>query len=225
MESFAGFESLLLTIKLAGLTTLILLLIGTPIAWWLANTQLKVKPVVESIVALPIVLPPTVMGFYLLILLSPQGWIGGWWVELTGSALTFSFTGLVIASVLYSFPFVIQPLQNAFENVGKDMMEAARSLGASPLDAFASIAVPLARRGFLTASVLGFAHTLGEFGVVLMVGGNIPGETRVISIEIYNQVEVLNYDGAHSLSVLLLSFAFIALLAMYVINHRDRVRI
>lgn len=224
MESFAGLGPLLLTIKLAALTTVILLLIGTPIAWWLANTRIRFKPLVEAVVALPIVLPPTVMGFYLLLLLSPTGFIGSWWVELTGSALTFTFTGLVIASVMYSFPFVVQPLQSAFEGVGKDYMEAARTLGASRLDAFFSIAVPLARRGFLTATVLGFAHTLGEFGVVLMVGGNIPGETRVISIAIYDHVEMLNYGKAHVLAGILLGFAFITVLTMYIVNHRDRVR-
>ncbi|MFK5947812.1 MAG: molybdate ABC transporter permease subunit [Methylococcales bacterium] len=220
MNSFPGLGPLLLTVKLAGLTTLILLFIGTPIAWWLANTRTRLKPLIETIVALPIVLPPTVMGFYLLVLLSPNGAIGGYWVEITGEALTFTFTGLVIASVLYSFPFVVQPIQSAFESVGKDIMETAHTLGASPIDAFFSIAVPLSSRGFLTASVLGFAHTLGEFGVVLMVGGNIPGETRVISIAIYDHVEMLEYGHAHTLSAILLSFAFIAMLSMYFINHK-----
>ncbi|NOQ90717.1 MAG: molybdate ABC transporter permease subunit [Gammaproteobacteria bacterium] len=215
---------LLLTAKLAGLTTLILLVIGTPVAWWLANTKLKIKPLVEAVVALPIVLPPTVLGFYLLVLLSPQSTIGGWWFELTGQALTFSFSGLVIASVIYSFPFVVQPIQNAFESVGRDMMEAAYTLGAKPLDAFFSVAVPLAKRGFLTGAVLGFAHTLGEFGVVLMVGGNIPGETRVVSIAIYDHVESLEYAQAHVLAAILLAFAFTAILLMYVVNHRLKVR-
>ena len=145
---------------------MILLIIGTPIAWWLANTKVKLKPVIEAVVALPIVLPPTVLGFYLLIVLGPQGSIGSWWVEITGQTLTFSFSGLVIASVFYSFPFVVQPLQSAFESVGRDVMEAAYTLGAKPLDAFFSVAVPLAKRGFLTGAVLGFAHTLGEFGEV-----------------------------------------------------------
>ena len=224
MESFTSFGPLFLTAKLAALTTLILLLIGTPIAWWLAKTRNTFKPLIESIVALPLVLPPTVMGFYLLILLGPQGWIGSWWVQITGSALTFKFSGLVIASVIYSFPFVVQPLQNAFESVGDDLMEAASTLGANRLDAFFTIAMPLARRGFLTASVLGFAHTLGEFGVVLMVGGNIPGETRVISIAIYDHVETLDYTNAHLLSAILLGFAFVAMLTMYVVNHREQVR-
>ena len=216
---------LLLTAKLAGLTTLILLVIGTPVAWWLANTKTKIKPLVETVVALPIVLPPTVLGFYLLVILSPQSSIGGWWFELTGQTLTFSFSGLVIASVIYSFPFVVQPIQNAFESVGQDMMEAAYTLGAKPVDAFFSVAVPLAKRGFLTGSVLGFAHTLGEFGVVLMVGGNIPGETRVVSIAIYDHVETLEYGQAHELSAILLVFAFAMMLLMYVINHRLKVKL
>ena len=221
MDFFPGFGPLFLTIKLAAITTLILLIIGTPVAWWLSTTRLKIKPLIETIVALPIVLPPTVMGFYLLILLSPQSAIGNWWFELTGETLTFNFTGLVIASVLYSFPFVVQPLQSAFENVGRDLMEAAHTLGAKPLDAFFSIAVPLSKRGFLTATVLGFAHTLGEFGVVLMVGGNIPEETRVISIAIYDHVEMLEYGKAHMLSAILLGFAFITMLLMYTVNHKQ----
>ena len=224
MDLFPGFGPLLLTAKLAAITTLILLIIGTPIAWWLSTTRLRIKPLIETIVALPIVLPPTVMGFYLLILLSPQGAVGNWWLEITGETLTFNFTGLVIASVLYSFPFVVQPLQSAFENVGRDLMEAAHTLGAKPLDAFFSVAVPLAKRGFLTATVLGFAHTLGEFGVVLMVGGNIPDETRVISIAIYDHVEMLEYGKAHVLSAILLGFAFLAMLLMYTINHKQAVK-
>ncbi len=214
----------MLTAKLAALTTLILLVIGTPIAWWLANTKTKIKPLVEAVVALPIVLPPTVLGFYLLVILSPQSSIGGWWFELTGQTLTFSFSGLVIASVIYSFPFVVQPLQSAFESVGREMMETAYTLGAKPIDAFFSVAVPLSKRGFLTGGVLGFAHTLGEFGVVLMVGGNIPGETRVISIAIYDHVETLEYGRAHELSAILLVFAFTIMLLMYLINHRLKVK-
>ena len=221
MDFLPGLGPLFLTVKLAAITTLILLIIGTPVAWWLSTTRLKIKPLIETIVALPIVLPPTVMGFYLLILLSPQSTIGGWWFELTGETLTFNFIGLVIASVLYSFPFVVQPLQSAFENVGRDLMEAAHTLGAKPLDAFFSIAMPLAKRGFLTATVLGFAHTLGEFGVVLMVGGNIPDETRVISIAIYDHVEMLEYGKAHTLSAILLGFAFITMLLMYTVNHKQ----
>lgn len=221
---FTELSALILTAKLAAITTLILLVIGTPVAWWLANSKIKIKPVIEAIVALPIVLPPTVLGFYLLVILSPQSTFGSWWFELTGQALTFSFSGLVIASVIYSFPFVVQPIQNAFESVGHDMMEAAYTLGAKPIDAFFTVAVPLAKRGFLTGGVLGFAHTLGEFGVVLMIGGNIPGETRVVSIAIYDHVEMLEYGQAHVLSGILLTFAFFAMLSMYVLNHRYKVR-
>ena len=219
---FPDLGPLFLTIKLAVITTLILLLVGTPVAWWLAKTKLKIKPLIEALVALPIVLPPTVIGFYLLILLSPDGALGSFWVDLTGHALTFSFLGLVIASVIYSFPFVVQPLQASFETVGKDLMEAAHTLGAKPGDAFFSIAMPMAKRGYLTAGVLGFAHTLGEFGVVLMIGGNIPGETRLISIAIYDHVESLEYSQAHVLSLILLSFAFVSMLSMYVLNHKSR---
>ncbi len=221
---FPGFEALLLTVKLAALSTVILLLIGTPIAWWLARSKSRFKPVIEAVVALPIVLPPTVLGFYLLVLLSPGSSFGGWWFELTGQTLTFSFSGLVIASVIYSFPFVVQPIQSAFESVGRDMMEAAYTLGAKPLDAFFTVAVPLAKRGFVTGTVLGFAHTLGEFGVVLMVGGNIPGETRVVSIAIYDHVESLEYAQAHVLSGILLGTAFLTILMMYVVNARLRVK-
>lgn len=213
-----------LSVRLAALTTVVLIVAGTPLAWWLARTASRVKPVVQSTVALPIVLPPTVLGFYLLILLGPNGAIGSWWVHVTGTALTFSFAGLVIASCVYSLPFVVQPLAAAFESVGSERLEAARTLGAGPVDAFLSVALPLSLRGYLGAAVLCFAHTLGEFGVVLMVGGNIPGETRVISIAIYDQVETLNYAAAHRLSALLLVFAFAALLAMYLVNRRWQLR-
>jgi molybdate transport system permease protein len=211
---------LLLTLKLAGLTTVLLLVIATPIAWWLAHSTRRWKPLVQAVVALPIVLPPTVLGFYLLILLGPHGAIGGWWVEMTGQTLTFSFAGLVIASCLYSLPFAVQPLQAAFAQAGLREVEAARTLGAGPLDAFLSVAVPLAAPGFVAAMVLSFAHTLGEFGVVLMVGGNIPGETRVVSIAIFDHVEALNYGAAHELAAILLAFAFAVLVVMFVINRR-----
>jgi molybdate transport system permease protein len=198
----------------------VLILIGTPLAWWLSQTPSRLKPAAQAIVAMPIVLPPTVLGFYLLILLGPNGAIGSWWVELTGSALTFSFTGLVVASCVYSLPFAVQPLQSAFESLPRQTMEFAWTQGASKLDAFFAVAVPMSTRGFIGASVLAFAHTLGEFGVVLMVGGNIPGETRVVSIAIYDHVETLNYSAAHQMSLLLLGFAFIVLFAMFVINRR-----
>jgi len=210
--------------QLAIVTTAILIGIGTPLAWWLARTETRWKPVVQSIVAMPIVLPPTVLGFYLLILLGPQGAIGSWWVSLTGDALTFTFAGLVIASCVYSLPFAVQPLQNAFEALPRQTLERAWTLGASKLDAFFSVAVPLSLRGFVSAAVLTFAHTLGEFGVVLMVGGNIPGETRVVSIAIFDHVESLQYASAHRLSLLLLAFAFIVLFVMFAINHRWRRR-
>lgn len=210
-----------LTAHLAGVTTLVLLLLGTPLAWWLARTRARAKAVVEAVTALPLVLPPTVLGFYLLILLSPAAPLGGWWVAVTGETLTFSFTGLVVASVIYSLPFAVQPLQSAFESVGRGPVEAAASLGASPLDAFFSVVVPLAGRGFLTAAVLTFAHTLGEFGVVLMVGGNIPGETRVVSIAIYEHVETLRYAEAHVLAGGMLVVSFLVLLLVYGVNRRN----
>ena len=204
-----------LSLALSRVTTLVLLIIGTPLAWWLASSQSRIRPVIEAITALPLVLPPTVLGFYFLILLGPAAPIGGFWVRMTGEALTFSFSGLVVASVIYSLPFMVQPLQGAFASVGRAPLEAAASLRASPLDAFFSVAVPLAHRGFITAAVLTFAHTLGEFGVVLMVGGNIPGETRVLSIAIYEHVETLNYADAHLLSAGLLVFSFAVLLFVY----------
>ncbi len=209
-----------ISLQLASVTVVVLLLLGTPLAWWLAFTRSRSRAVVEALVALPLVLPPTVLGFYLLILLGPAGPIGSFWVEITGTTLTFSFSGLVIASVLYSFPFAVQPLQTAFESIGRAPLEAAATLGASPLDTFLHVASPLALRGYLSAIVLGFAHTLGEFGVVLMVGGNIPGVTKVISIAIYEQVETLSYAQAHYLSAGLLIFSFVVLLGVYVINRR-----
>ncbi len=208
-----------LTLRLAAVTTLILFVLGTPLAWWLANTRSRLRPVVEAVTALPLVLPPTVLGFYLLILLSPTAPLGGAWVAVTGEALTFSFTGLVVASLAYSLPFMVQPLQAAFERVGPGPMEAAASLRASRLDAFLTVAVPLSARGFLTAGVLTFAHTVGEFGVVLMIGGNIPGETRVISIAIYEQVETLRYAEAHVLSAGMLVFSFVVLALVYAVNR------
>lgn len=214
-----------LSIALAGVTTFLLLLLGTPLAWWLANSRSRLRPAFEAITALPLVLPPTVLGFYFLILLGPASPIGAFWVQVTGEALTFSFSGLVIASIFYSLPFMVQPLQRAFESVGRAPLEAAASLRASPLDTFFTIVMPLARRGFLSAAVLTFAHTIGEFGVVLMVGGNIPGETRVISIQIYEHVETLNYASAHILSAGLLLFSFIVLLFVYTTNRRGDVRV
>jgi molybdate transport system permease protein len=200
---------------LAAVTTAMLLIIGTPLAWWLSVTRSRTRPAVEAMTALPLVLPPTVLGFYFLILLGPAAPIGRYWLQVTGDTLTFSFAGLVVASVFYSLPFMVQPLQSAFDTIGRRSLEAAASLRAGPLDAFFSVIVPQARRGFLTACVLTFAHTIGEFGVVLMVGGNIPGETRVLSIAIYEHVETLNYAEAHRLSAGLLGFSFAVLLLVY----------
>ncbi|CAN5208971.1 molybdate ABC transporter permease subunit [soil metagenome] len=204
-----------LTVKLASLTTLLLLLIGTPVAWWLARSRSRLKSVVGAIVTLPLVLPPAVIGFYLLVLLGPQG-PGGRLTQALGlGLLPFTFAGLVVASVIYSMPFVIQPLQQAFAAIGQQPMEAAATLRASPLNAFLTVALPLARPGFITAAVLGFAHTVGEFGVVLMMGGNIPGKTQVLSMAIYNHVEALEYTSAHWLAGGMLCFSFGVLLVLY----------
>ena len=209
-----------LSLQLATVTVLVLLVVATPLAWWLAFTRSRARTIIEAVVAMPLVLPPTVLGFYMLILLGPAGWVGGAWLSVTDTTLTFSFTGLVVASVIYSFPFTVQPLQAAFEGVGRSPLEAAATLGASPLDRFWHVASPLALRGYVSAVVLTFAHTLGEFGVVLMVGGNIPGSTKVISIAIYEHVETLDYAQAHVLSAGLLLFSFIVLLSVYALNRR-----
>jgi molybdate transport system permease protein len=209
-----------LTLKLASLTTAFLLIVGTPVAWWLAQTQSRFKHAVSAVVALPLVLPPTVLGFYLLIFLGPAG-PGGELTQMLGlGTLPFTFPGLVFASVLYSFPFVVQPLQNAFEALGQRPLEVAATLRASAWDRFIHVAVPLARPGFLTAMVLGFAHTVGEFGVILMIGGNIPGETKVLSVAIYDHVETLEYDQAHILSAGMVGFAFLVLITLYLVNGR-----
>lgn len=214
-----------LTLYLAAVVTAVLLVLGTPLAWWLATTRSRFKPAIEALTAMPLVLPPTVLGFYLLVLLSPQSAFGGLWVRVTGDALTFSFSGLVVASLFYSLPFMVQPLQAAFEAVGRGPMEAAATLRASPLDAFFRVAMPLSARGFVTAAVLTFAHTIGEFGVVLMVGGNIPGRTRVLSIAIYEHVETLRYAEAHTLAAGLVLFSFAVLLVVYTLNRRYRIRV
>jgi len=215
--------ALWITLKLAAITTVILLLIGTPLAWWLARTRATLKPAVDALVALPLVLPPTVLGFYLLLALGPDGFIGKLSIMLGGSTLAFTFTGLVIGSVIYSLPFVVQPLQDAFSAVGRRPLEVAATLGAKPLDRFLTVALPLARPGYLTAAVLGFAHTLGEFGVVLMIGGNIPGATQVLSISIYGHVEAMAYGQAHLLSGTLLVLSFALLLSVYAVNRRLRI--
>ena len=220
MFSEADLIALWVTLRLAAITTLILLLLGTPLAWWLARSRWRFKFLVEAVVALPLVLPPTVLGFYLLVALGPHGPLGGLMEALGGRPLAFTFAGLVVGSVFYSLPFVVQPLQDAFTSVGRRPMEVAATLRASPFDRFFTVAVPLARPGFLTAAVLGFAHTIGEFGVVLMIGGNIPGRTQVLSIAIYDHVESLEYGQAHLLSGGLLLFSFLLLMAVYALNRR-----
>ncbi|MEG0859090.1 MAG: molybdate ABC transporter permease subunit [Pseudomonas sp.] len=204
-----------LTFKLASLTTLILLLVGTPIAWWLARTRSWLRGPVGAVVALPLVLPPTVIGFYLLLALGPNGWIGQTTEALGLGTVVFSFSGLVIGSVIYSMPFVVQPLQNAFSAIGERPLEVAATLRASPWDCFVHVVLPLARPGFITASILGFAHTVGEFGVVLMIGGNIPDKTRVVSVQIFDHVEAMEYLQAHWLAGAMLVFSFLVLLALY----------
>lgn len=223
--TFPDTGPLWLTLRLAAVTTLVLLVLGTPLAWWLARTRCRLRAVVEALVALPLVLPPTVLGFYLLIALSPQGPVGSFVQSLGGPTLAFSFTGLVIGSVIYSLPFVVQPLQNAFSGIAARTLEAAATLGASRRDRFFSIVLPQAKGGFLAAITLGFAHTVGEFGVVLMIGGNIPGVTQVLSITIYDQVEALQYSTAHLWSALLLGFAFVVLLILYALRGGQHAQI
>ena len=220
MLSSPDLAAIWLTFKLATITTLLLLLIGTPIAWWLARTRSWWKGPVGAVVALPIVLPPTVIGFYLLLIMGPQGFVGRF-TEWAGiGLLPFTFGGLLVGSVFYSMPFVVQPIQNAFEAIGERPLEAAATLRASPLDTFFSVALPLAKPGFITATILGFAHTVGEFGVVLMIGGNIPDKTRVVSVLIYDHVEALEYGQAHWLAGGMLAFSFLVLLALYTLTGR-----
>ncbi|KCV60737.1 molybdate ABC transporter, permease protein [Bordetella bronchiseptica 99-R-0433] len=216
----ADWAAIWLTIELASLTTLLLLVIGTPIAWWLARTRSRLKGPVGAIVALPLVLPPTVIGFYLLVAMGPNGYVGQLTQSLGLGTLPFTFAGLVVGSVFYSMPFVVQPLHNAFEAIGRRPLEAAATLRAGPWDRFVSVALPLARPGFVTAGILGFAHTVGEFGVVLMIGGNIPGKTRVVSVQIFDHVEALEYAQAHWLAGGMVVFSFIILLLLY--SRRQR---
>jgi len=211
-----------LTAELAALTTVLLLLVGTPIAWWLARTHSVFKPVAASVVAMPLVLPPSVLGFYLLLLMGPHGAVGQFTEALGIGRLPFTFAGLVVASVLYSMPFVVQPLQQAFEAIPERVLEAASTLRAGPWDRFFTVALPLARPGLLTASVLGFAHTVGEFGVVLMIGGNIPGETRTLSVAVYNHVEAYEYGHAHALAAGMVVFALVVLVSLYMLNRPPR---
>jgi len=214
----ADLGAIWLTLKLASITTIALLLLGTPLAWWLVRTQSRLKPAIRSIVALPLILPPTVIGFYLLVFMGPNGAFGKLTQSLGWGVLPFTFIGLVLASMVYSLPFVVQPLYNAFEAIGPRPLEVAATLRASPLDTFFSVVVPLAKPGYITALVMGFAHTVGEFGVVLMIGGNIPDKTRVVSVQIYDHVDALEYAQAHSLASLLLLFSFVVLLLLYRVN-------
>ena len=220
MPAIDDLDALLTTLQLAGVSTLLLLVVGTPLAWWLAHTASRFKVAVDALVALPLVLPPTVLGFYLLLMLGPDGPLGGLMLAFGGEPLAFTFTGLVIGSIIYSLPFVVQPLADAFARIGRRPLEVAATLGAGPVDRWTSIVLPLARPGYITAAVLGFAHTLGEFGVVLMIGGNIPGSTRVLSIAIYDHVETLEYGKAHVLAAMLLVLSFALLLGVYAINRR-----
>lgn len=211
-----------LTLRLATITTMLLLFIGTPIAWWLARTRSWMKGPIGALVALPIVLPPSVLGFYLLVAMGPNGPIGDFTQAMGLGMLPFTFWGLVVGSMFYSMPFVVQPIQNAFEAIGERPLEVAATLRASPVDTFFSVVLPLAKPGFLTATILGFAHTVGEFGVVLMIGGNIPGVTRVVSVQIYDHVEALEYTQAHWLAAIMVVFSFLVLLALYTFNPTGR---
>ena len=208
-------QALWLTAKVSAVVTFILLLLGTPIAWWLARTQSRLKAPISAIVALPLVLPPTVLGFYLLLAMGPHGFAGRLTESLGLGLLPFTFWGLVVASVFYSLPFMVQPLQSSFESIGRRPLEVAATLRATPLDAFFSVVVPMALPGFLTASVMSFAHTVGEFGVVLMIGGNLAGETRVASVQIYDYVEAMQYEHAHAMAAVLIGFSFIVLLVLH----------
>ncbi len=211
----AVLEAIYLTIALASITTVLLLILGTPLAWWLSRNRGNVPATLEAIVAMPLILPPTVLGFYLLLLFTPDTPVGRFWQQLTGSQLAFSFSALVIGSVVYSLPFVVQPLQSAFQRIPQGLLQAAATLGATPLDQFRSVALPLTRRSFITAASLGFAHTVGEFGVVLMIGGNIPGETQVLSIALYDSVESLQFGEAHRIAGGLMVFSFVLLFLLY----------
>ncbi len=212
-------QALLVTLQLAGVTTLILLIIGLPLAWWLSGMTSRIRPVLEALVGLPMVLPPTVLGFYLLVAFSPNNPLGQFWLKLTGSSLAFSFHGLVVASVIYSLPFVVQPLQRAFEQINRGLLEAAATLGAGPIDRFVSVVLPQTFRPLLLAASLGFAHTVGEFGVVLMIGGNIPGKTQVLSIALYDAVETQNLASAHLISGGLIGFALVLLTGLYALDY------
>ena len=224
MLSAADLEAIALTFKLASSTTILLLLLGTPLAWWLARTRSRWKGPIDALVGLPLVLPPVVLGFYLLVLMGPKGPVGQLTESLGWGLLPFSFSGLVVGSVFYSLPFVVKPLESAFEAIGDRPLEVAATLRASPLDTFFSVVLPLSKPAYLTAAVMGFAHTVGEFGIVLMLGGNIPGKTRVVSVQIYDHVEALEYTQAHWLAGALLVFSFLVLLTLYTLQPTGRQR-
>ncbi len=221
----AELDAIYITIALASITTVLLLIIGTPLAWWLSRQRGNLSALAEALVAMPLILPPTVLGFYLLLLFAPDTGLGQLWQQLTGTQLAFSFSALVIGSVIYSLPFVVQPLQSAFTRVPVGLLQAAATLGSSPLDQFRSVVLPLTRRSFVTAASLGFAHTVGEFGVVLMIGGNIPGETQVLSIALYDYVESLQFDQAHRLAGALVAFSLILLFFLYRSDRQSRLQV
>jgi molybdate transport system permease protein len=225
MLNAGDYQAIWLTLKLAGLTTLLLMVIAPPLAWWLSRSQAKVRPFIEALVALPLILPPTVLGFYLLIAFSPDYFLGQWWSSLTDTALAFSFSGLVIASVIYSLPFVVQPLQSAFVHLDKSYLEISATLGYGKYERLYRIIFPMLLPSFVIAAALGFAHTIGEFGVVLMIGGNIPGETQVLSILLFDHVESLQYSQAHKLSFILLAFSMSVLVGIYAFLQKRQQRV
>jgi molybdate transport system permease protein len=219
-DAASAWSAVVLTVQLASVTTVLLLGVATPLAWWLSQTSSRWRAPILAFVTLPLVLPPTVLGFYLLVAMGPQGWLGQWTQAMGWGLLSFTFSGLVLGSMVFSLPFAVQPLQHSFEAMGRRPMEVAATLGASPLDAFFSVALPLARPGMVTAAILSFAHTVGEFGVVLMIGGNVPGQTRVVSTQIYGHVEAMEYTQAHALALGMLVFSFVVLLALAAVKRR-----
>jgi molybdate transport system permease protein len=219
-DAAAAWSAVVLTVQLASVTTALLLIVATPLAWWLSQTSSRWRAPILAFVTLPLVLPPTVLGFYLLVAMGPQGWLGQWTQAMGWGLMSFTFSGLVLGSMVFSLPFAVQPLQHSFEAMGRRPMEVAATLGARPLDAYFTVALPLARPGMVTAAILSFAHTVGEFGVVLMIGGNVPGQTRVVSTQIYGHVEAMEYPQAHALALGMLVFSFVVLLALAAVKRR-----
>ena len=219
-DAASAWSAVVLTVQLASVTTVLLLIVATPLAWWLSQTTSRWRAPILAFVTLPLVLPPTVLGFYLLVAMGPHGWLGQWTQAMGWGLLSFTFSGLVLGSMVFSLPFAVQPLQHSFEAMGRRPMEVAATLGARPLDAFFTVALPLARPGMVTAAILSFAHTVGEFGVVLMIGGNVPGQTRVVSTQIYGHVEAMEYPQAHALALGMLVFSFVVLLALAAVKRR-----